>query len=69
MYSFFQPSGIYDSNIACRTNWNSLPDNVIIANSIGVFENRLDRFWSNQACYYDYKADLTGTGSQRLKAN
>ena len=26
------------------SNWNSLPDGVINANSIGVFENRLDRF-------------------------
>jgi len=24
--------------------WNSLPDSVISANTIGVFENRLDRF-------------------------
>ena len=46
------------------SNWNSLPDNVINTNSIGLFENSLDRFWSNQACLFDYKADLTGTGSR-----
>jgi len=40
-----------------------LPDNS--AKTIGVFENRLDRFCINQACYYDYKADLTATGSRR----
>ena len=40
-----------------------MPDNVINANSIGAFENRPDRFWSNQACHYDYKANLTGTRS------
>ena len=46
------------------SNRNSLPDYVINANSVGSFENSLDRFWSNQACLFDYKADLTGTGSR-----
>ena len=44
--------------------WNSFPDYVIDANSIGLFENSLDRFCSNLACLFDYKADLTGTGSR-----
>jgi len=30
--------------------WNSLPDNIIISSTIGVFENRLDRFWNKQTC-------------------
>ena len=42
----------------------SLPDYVINANSIGILENSLDRFWSNQACLFDYKAGLTGTESR-----
>ena len=46
------------------SNWNSFPDSVTIADSIGIIENSLDRFWSNQACLFDYKADLTGTGSR-----
>ena len=46
------------------SNWNSLPDYVNNANSIGLFENSLDRFWRNQACLFNYKADLTGTGSR-----
>ena len=46
------------------SHWNSLPDYVINANSIGSFENSLDRFWRNQACLFNYKADLTGTGSR-----
>ena len=46
------------------SNWVSLPDDVINANSIDVLENRIDNILSNQACYYDYEADLTGTGSQ-----
>ena len=40
------------------SNWNSLPDYVVNADSIGIFENSLDRFWSIQACFFDYKADL-----------
>ena len=44
--------------------WNSLPNYVINANSIGLFEKSLDRFWSNQACLFDYEADLAGTGSR-----
>jgi len=46
------------------SNWNSLPDNVITSNSVGIFENRLDKFWRDQACYFDYTADLTGAGSR-----
>jgi len=45
-------------------NWNSVPDNVINSNSIGIFKNRLDLFWKSQECYYDYKSDLAGTGSR-----
>jgi ribonucleases P/MRP protein subunit RPP40 len=44
--------------------WNSLPNYVTNANSIGLFESSLERFWSNQACLFDYKADLAGTGSR-----
>jgi len=32
------------------SNWNSLPENVITSNSVGIFENRLDKFWRDQAC-------------------
>jgi hypothetical protein len=32
--------------------WNSLPSYVMNANSIGLFEKSLDRFWSNQACFF-----------------
>jgi len=46
------------------SNWNSLLDNVITSNSVGIFENRLDEFWRDQACYFDYTADLTGAGSR-----
>ena len=44
--------------------WNSLPEYVVTSNSTFVFENRLDKFWGNQACYYDFTADISGTGSR-----
>ena len=46
------------------SHWNSLPVNVINSSSIGVFEKRFDLFWQNQECYFDYKADLAGSGSR-----
>jgi len=46
------------------SNWNSLPDYVITSNSVGTFENKLDKFWRDQACYFDYTADLTRAGSR-----
>jgi len=30
--------------------WNSLPNNVVMADNINIFKNRLDKFWSS----YDY---------------
>ena len=47
------------------SDWNSLPDYVINANLIDLFANSLDRFWRNQECLFDYKADLTGTTGSR----
>ena len=35
-----------------------MPDYVVNADSIGILENSLDRFWNNQACFFDYKANL-----------
>ena len=46
--------------------WNSLPENVISANTVNTFKNRLDKFWSDQELVYDYKADLTGIGNRSL---
>ena len=43
-----------------------MPECVINAYSIGLFEKSLDRSWSNQACLFDDKADLAGTGSRSI---
>jgi len=43
-----------------------IPENVISANTLNTFKNRLDKFWSDQELVYDYKADLTGIGNRSL---
>jgi len=42
--------------------WNSLPDEVVEADTINTFKNRLDKYWANQEVLFDFKTDLTGTG-------
>ena len=46
--------------------WNSLPDYVVSACSVAVFEKRLDFFWRNQECLYNWKATMTGIGNRSL---
>ena len=43
------------------SSWNTLPDEVVCADSVNSFKNRLDKHWMNQDIYYDYKAELTGS--------
>ena len=48
--------------------WNSLPnevvevDTIITSDTINILRNRLEKFWPNQEIFYDFNADLTGTG-------
>ena len=42
--------------------WNSLPNEVVHAESTNTFKSRLDKFWSNQEIIYDYRAEIQGTG-------
>jgi len=44
--------------------WNSLPNDVVHAESAYTFKSRLDKFWSNQEIIYDYRAEIQGTGSR-----
>jgi len=37
---------------------------VITSNSAGIFENRPDKFCRDQACYFDYTANLNGAGNR-----
>ena len=49
--------------------WNSLPDYVVDVETVNLFKNRLDKFWSNQALIYDYRADIAGIGSRSYDIN
>jgi len=38
--------------------WNSLPDNVILADNVNHFKNRLDKHWKMHDIVFNYRADL-----------
>ena len=44
--------------------WNSLPDYVVHAYTVNCFKSRPDTFWSNQDLVYNFKAEISGTGSR-----
>ena len=44
--------------------WNSLPSEIINSASVNIFKNKLDKFWQTQEIFFDYKADIAGTGSR-----
>jgi len=46
--------------------WNSLPNDVVHAESTDTFKSRLDKFWSNQEIIYDYRAEIQRTGSRSV---
>ena len=46
--------------------WNSLPNEVVHAESTNTFKSRLDKFWFNQEIIYDYRAEIQGTGSRSV---
>jgi len=37
---------------------NSLPEKVVSAATVNSFKARLDRFWTNEEIYYNYKANI-----------
>ena len=47
--------------------WNTLPNDVVSANTTNTFKVRLDKFWNNQDIKYDWNDDITGIGSRSLK--
>jgi len=42
--------------------WNYLPHDIVNANPVIAFKNRLDKYWANQELQYSYCATLN-TGS------
>jgi len=43
--------------------WNSLPNDVVMADNINLFKNILDKFWSSCKFDYSYRARPFRTGS------
>ena len=46
--------------------WNGLPDEVVAADTTNNFKIRLDKFWNSQSIKYNWKDEITGTGSRSL---
>jgi hypothetical protein len=38
--------------------WNSLPDSVVMSSSLNSFKNSLDKLWSKEDMYYNWKANM-----------
>ena len=43
-----------------------LSNYVVSAETINIYKNRIDKFWSDQEVSYDYKADLYGIGNRSV---
>ena len=43
-----------------------LLNQVVCAETVNSFKNRLDKFWSDQEVLYDYKSDLHGIGNRSI---
>jgi len=54
--------GKYSSCARVVNIWDSLPNEVVEADTVNAFKYRLDKYWSNQDVLFDFNADLTGTG-------
>ena len=44
--------------------WNSLPNNIVDAESVNTFKTRLEKYWSRQPLLYDFKAERAGARDQ-----
>ena len=45
---------------------NSLPDHVVLSETINTFKSRLNKFWQHQDMIYDFQPELHGTESGSL---
>ena len=60
----------FDLRKYCSTNrivnmrilWNSSPDNVILADNVNQFNNRLDKHWKMHDIVFNYRADFAKIG-------
>ena len=56
----------YTFSVRTVNLWNSLSEEVVAAESVNSFKNRLDKFWEKQEIKYNWKAKLTGAGIRSL---
>ena len=42
----------------------SLPNHVVVSDTVNMFKSRLDKFWQHQDVIYDFKAEIHGIGSR-----
>ena len=48
----------YSFTVRIVNLWNSLPDSVILSDSVNSFKNKLDEYWINKEVYFDWKVEL-----------
>ena len=50
-------------------DWNSLPESVVTAQNVKIFENRLDKLWKDHPMMYDHtyiQTSITTTGRRQF---
>lgn len=45
----------FKTNVIIAQAWNSLPHEIMCAESLNSFKHKLDKFWKNQQKVYDCK--------------
>jgi len=69
LYNLYQSQIRYNTHKYSFSNritslWNSLPEKVVSSSTVKSFKVRLDRFWANKEIYYNYKTNISCTGSR-----
>jgi hypothetical protein len=49
--------------------WDSIPNNVVSAESTNTFKSRLDKFWAHRDFKFVWNADNTGIGSHSINSS
>jgi len=45
--------------------WNGLPEDIVAAQSLNSSKNKLDKHWHLQELRFNWRAEITGTGSKK----
>jgi len=69
VHSLYQSQIRYDTRKYSFCNriislWNSLPEKIVSSSTVKSLKVWLDRFWANEEIYYNYKANISCTGSR-----